>query len=283
MAARFCRFISGAGEQCQSLAQLLGGQQEFCTTHHRSALQRNSPYKARATAYLTDEARLAAQAAYDKVLGDALAEAEAVAAEATSKLVAIEIPLKERVRIKISGGPSSFLDDTTARLLCAPYGRTTRVAICCDKDGKRNGVVFVTFVTHAEAAEAQRHLDGFSYNGGALKTEWITSVMPPRVLASPLYVLENIPSVRAAKRHLQEAERAARERADPGVLAAEAAEYAAERAEWEAERAEERQWAREEDEHRKAEAAEAERQHKNAMYRKAQMRRFEDERYFGNW
>lgn len=283
MATRYCHFVSGAGKPCYKVAELNSGQRRFCTRHHRTIYNNDAAYKARATAYDTDPALVAATAAYEKALQEARQEAQRVATEAASKLVPVEIPMEVRTRIKISGGPSWHPNEEDISALCVPYGRVGRISIACDKDGKKSGVVYVTFATHPEAADTLSNLDGMPYDSTTLKAEWITTVTPTPAY-TPCVSVYGVtpPTVRLAKRHLDEVRIASRERANPGILAAEAEEDAAERAEREAEEADEYQQMRAEDDYREMEAREAERSHKYAMYQKEQRRRSEDD-YYGDW
>jgi len=244
----------------------------------------DAAYKARATAYDTDPELVAAAAAYDAAVQEARQEAQRAATEAASKLVPVEIPLEVRTRIKVSGGPSWLPSEEDVSALCAPYGRVGRISIACDKDGKKSGLVYITFATHAEAADTLRNLDGMSYDGTTLKAEWITAVkQTPAYTPIITYYGVTPPAVRSAKRRLDEVRMAARERANPGILADEAAEDAAERAEREEEEAEDYRHMKAEDDHSKLEAREAERHHKYAMYQKERQRRRSDDEEYGDW
>jgi len=244
----------------------------------------DAAYKARATAYDTDPELVAAAAAYDAAVQEARQEAQRAATEAASKLVPVEIPMEVRTRIKVSGGPSWLPSEEDVSALCTPYGRVGRISIACDKDGKKSGLVYVTFPTHAEAAETLSNLDGMSYDGTTLKAEWITAVkQTPAYTPIITYYGGGPPAVRSAKHHLEAVQIATRERLNPGILAAEAAEDAAERAEREAEEAEDYRYMRAEDDYRKLEASEAERQHKYTMYRKEHQRRRSDDEEYGDW
>jgi len=248
MTTRNCEYTTD-GEDCMNHAVLADGQNRFCMRHHVRALSTDAQYNARVLAYQNDPELVAAQAAYDTLIQNGRLEAEravkARAEEARRNHVPVEIPLEKRTYIRITGAPTWTAESDTLGALCHMYGAVGSVSIHCDKSGAPTGIATVGFVTHEDAAATLSALDGMEQFGTTLKTSWksthtravVTSATALSTVA-PDWGYEYTPAARSAKHRLVEAQAAARERQEPGILAREAAERAAEQAEREAEEAE---------------------------------------------
>jgi len=264
MASLYCIYTSGAGEPCYAKSVLTSGQRKYCKQHHDIMLARDASYKARANAYDADPELRAASAAYDAALSTARKDA------AVPTPAPYEIPLKERNRIRLGNLDDSVADENI-RELCAPYGTVQNTTFLCNKTThKPSGKVHVTFRTHEEAARALE-LNGTMYRDKTLTTEWITKVYSQPIHV-PYWVYERAPAVFAAKAALTAAMNAARERQEPGILAAEAeAERKEEEEKWmeeEADRREQEMWAAADEEEQRCQEEDMKRAHMNACFRR---------------
>jgi hypothetical protein len=264
MASLYCTYVSGNGRCCNSRTIVRDGQRIFCERHHSRVLDRNAAYKARADAYNADPALVAAKAAYTAAYTEARVAA-------TTPDTWFDIPLEERTRIRLPNVGEDATKESVWRL-CEQYGRTGPIAFTT-KEGVRNASV--SFYTHDEAAYALGCLDG---------AVWVERLLRLSQ-APPPWVVDAMPAVAAAKRRMNEEMTAARERQQPGILAAEAAEEARERAEEEAEREEE---ARRDAMEAEAERYEWEMQEREMKYerQRAHIQRRAEEDYddnYGEW
>lgn len=228
-------------------------------------MTRDAAYKARADTYNADPEVRAATAAHTAALDTARREA------AVPTPAPYEIPLTERTRIRL-GNLDDSVKDENIRELCAPYGTVQNITFLGDTTThKRSGKVHVAFRTHEEAARALE-LNGTMYCDKTLTTEWIKKVYSQPIHV-PYWVYERAPAVVAAKAALTAAMNAARERQEPGILAAEAAAEREEKdAKWreqEAEWREQEMWAAADEEEimHQAEEEMTTRAYRNARYR----------------
>ena len=266
MATLSCVHIRGNGEPCDVPTVVNDGQRRFCTKHHRSHMLNDAAYAARAAAYNADPALIEAKNAYTQAVAEARQAAERAADEEVRRYVPVEIPLETRVSIRLKN--IGDVPESSIRTLCGEFGHVQKVQRFVDTATRTVQSFVVTFDTHRHAADALAGLDGTAPFGQVIAASWAMTHTRAIRQVPGLWVHENAPAVRAAKIRLAAAVDAARDRQQPGLVAAERAEEASIAAEREEERREEARYRAADDDNDEWEARERERAYNNSVRRR---------------
>jgi hypothetical protein len=208
--------------------------------------------------------------AYTQAVAEARQAAERAADEEVRRYVPVEIPLETRVSIRLKN--IGDVPESTVAEACSDFGYLQKVQRFVDTATHAVQSFVVTFDTHHHAADALAGLDGTAPFGQVIAASWAMTHTRAIRRAPGLWVHENAPAVRAAKARLAAEVDAARDRQEPGLVAAERTEearIAAERAaEEEEERREEARYRAADDANEEWEAAERERVYNNSVRRR---------------
>jgi len=270
MATLDCTHILLIGEPCYNPTVVNDGQRRFCTTHHWSHMRSDAAYAARAAAYNADPALIEAKNAYTQAVAEARQTAEQAADEEVRRYVPVEIPLETRVSIRLKN--IGDVPESNIAEVCGEFGHVQKVQRFVDTATRTVNTSVVTFATHQQAANALTSLDGTAPFGQVIAASWAATHTRAIRQVPGLWVHEHTPAVRAAKMRLAAEVDAARERQEPGIVAAERAEEARITAERAAEEEEEHRemdrYHAADDDHLEWDAAERERAYNNSVRRR---------------
>jgi len=227
-------------------------------------MRNDAAYAARAAAYNADPALIEAKTAYTQVVAEARQAAERAADEAVSRYVPVEIPLETRVSIRLMN--IGDVQESKVMEACREFGYVQKVKQIVDMVTRMVQSFVVIFDTHEHAADALAGLDGTAPFGQVIAASWTATHTQAVRQVAPHWVYENTPAVRAAKVRLAAEVDAARDRQQPGIVAAERAEEARIAAEEEEERREEARY-HADDDYQEWEAREREREYNNSVRR----------------